>query len=301
MGRSSYPTDEELQLTKPANSKKPAKTTAQSPTNDNSDDGTLPPKRANMVEAIIMGLRFYSRLPTGNQNHHEFNFAAMVRPLALPSLIIGVGPAFILLMLTVFGASPLFAAAVAVALSAIITGAMAEDAFADAMDGLFGGQTIEQKLEIMHDSRHGTYGTLGIVIPFVLRMICLGTLVAVAPIAGVAIWLASGVLARSGATWIAQQLPPARADGLSANAGILPARACYFGIALSIAVSFALMVPFVGLGRWIIALLVSAIVLVLWRQMLVRLIGGQTGDTIGAAQLILEIAILSSFIFGMGL
>ncbi len=288
-------------MTKSSNSTKPSKARGHQPTNDNGDSIPPVPKRTNLADAIIMGLRFYSRLPTGDKNHHEFDFEAMVRPLAVPSLIIGIAPAFTLLMLTVFGASPLFAAAIAVALSAIITGAMAEDAFGDTMDGLFGGQSVEQKLEIMHDSRHGTYGTLGIVIPFALRVICLGTLVAVAPIAGVAIWLASGVLARSGATWIAHQLPPARADGLSADAGRLPAQACYLGIILSVVISFLLMMPFVGLGRWTIALFVSAIVLVLWRQLLVRLIGGQTGDTIGGAQLVLEIAILSSFMFGMGL
>jgi adenosylcobinamide-GDP ribazoletransferase len=283
-----------LQLTKSG------KVSAPAPRNDNRGDAPQDQAKTYLVGAILMGLRFYSRLPTGENGHERFDFAAMVRPLAIPSLIIGAGPAFALVLLVVLGAPPFFAAATALGLSAIVTGAMAEDAFADAMDGLFGGQTIERRLEIMHDSRHGTYGTLGIVIPFALRAFSLGALVAAAPVAAAAIWLGATVLSRSGATWIAHQLPPARADGISANAGKLSTNSCYIGIGFAVIASFMLMVPLGGLGRWLVAIAVATIALVLWRQLLVKLIGGQTGDTIGAAQLLLEIAILSSFMFGMG-
>lgn len=279
---------------------KSGKTSAQKPRNDNRGDAPQDQTKTNLVVAMLMGLRFYSRLPAGDYGHDKFDFAAMVRPLAFPSLIIGAGPAFVLLLLCVLGVPAYFAAAFAVGLSAIVTGAMAEDAFADAMDGLFGGQTLERKLEIMHDSRHGTYGVLGIVTPFALRVFSLGALATVAPVAAAAIWLGAGVLARSGATWIAQQLPPARADGISANAGSLETKSCYIGIALAVAVSFLLMVPLGGLGRWLIALIFASVALFLWRLLLGKMLGGQTGDTIGAAQLLLEIAILSSFMLSVG-
>jgi len=282
---------------------KSPKVVAPEPRNDNRGDAPNGANEKNpkptIAEAILMGLRFYSRLPTGELGHDRFDFAAMVRPLAISSLIIGTGPAFALLLFVVLGTPPLFSATIAVGLSALITGAMAEDAFADAMDGLFGGQTIERRLEIMHDSRHGTYGTLGIVIPFALRVFCLASLVAKWPVAAPLIWLGASIIARSGATWLAHQLPPARADGISANAGSLPTMACYIGIGLAVTFSFVLMVPFVGLMRWLAALIISAIALFLWRQLLAKLLGGQTGDTIGAAQLLLEIAILSTFMFGM--
>jgi len=269
-------------------------------TNDNSGASEPKAPSTNLPDAILMGLRFYSRLPTGDTPHKTFDFKAMVRPLPFASLIIGVAPAFVLLMLSVLGTPALFAATIGVALMAIVTGAMAEDAFGDAMDGLFGGQTLERKLEIMHDSRHGTYGVLGIVAPFVLRVACLSALVAASPLAAAAIWLATTVLARSGATWIAVTLPPARADGLSASAGTLPAVAFYIGMGLALAISFVLIVPFSNIGNWILAVGFGAAVLILWRQFLQKMLGGQTGDTIGAAQLLLEIAILSSFMFGVG-
>ncbi len=112
-----------------------------------------------------MGLRFYSRLPTGESPHLPLNFGKMVHFLPISSLIIGVFPALTILLLGAFGVQSLFIATVAIAMSAVITGAMAEDAFGDAMDGLFGGHDVARRLEIMKDSRHGTYGVLGLLRP----------------------------------------------------------------------------------------------------------------------------------------
>ena len=271
-----------------------AKSSPPSATNDNLDEETQP-THGPFAGALLMGISFYSRLPTGELDHSKFDFATMVRPLAFVSLIVGIVPAMVLLILSAIGLSPLFAAVVSVGLSAILTGAMAEDALADAMDGLFGGKTIAQKLEIMYDSRHGTYGVLGIVIPFTLRIFALATMAAISPVAAASVWLASSVLARSIATLIAAQLPPARADGVSAGAGQLPLPAASIGIALALAISFLFCVPFVGFFRWLITLIVIFFVFEGCKALMVKLIKGQTGDTIGATQLTLEIAILSSF------
>lgn len=284
-----------MQLTKSRNVSPP------DPTNDNGNADLSRSPLDLMHDGIMMGLSFYSRLPVGTDAHSKFDFAAMVRPLAFASLTIGIIPVAFLLVLSLFGPSPLFAAIVAVAVSAIVTGAMAEDAFADAMDGLFGGQTLERKLEIMHDSRHGTYGVLGIVAPFTLRVVILATLATQNPIAAAALWLSASVLARSGATYIAYALPAARKDGISAGAGILPRTACFIGIGLAIAISIILCVPFGGIIPWLIALLVGAGTLFGCKALLKRMLGGQTGDTIGATQLTLEIAILSSFMLSVGL
>ena len=43
----------------------------------------------------------------------------------------------------------------------LLSGAMHEDGLADCADGFFGGATRERKLEIMRDSRIGTFGSLG--------------------------------------------------------------------------------------------------------------------------------------------
>ena len=58
--------------------------------------------------------------------------------------------------------SPLTSATIAVMVGVMITGAFHEDGLADTADSL-GGYTPERRLEIMKDSRVGTFGVLALV------------------------------------------------------------------------------------------------------------------------------------------
>ncbi len=61
------------------------------------------------------------------------------------------------------GMSPGLSAAIALASLAMLTGALHEETgLADSLDGLWGGHTRERRLQIMKDSRIGTYGALGL-------------------------------------------------------------------------------------------------------------------------------------------
>jgi hypothetical protein len=70
------------------------------------------------------------------------------------------------------------AAAVALATSAMVTGGLHEDGLADTADGLFGGWTRERRLEIMKDSRIGSYGMLALMITGLARWSALTALIA---------------------------------------------------------------------------------------------------------------------------
>ena len=72
--------------------------------------------------------------------------------------------------------SPWIAAILAIAAEAFLTGAFHEDALADATDALGGGWTREQVLEILKDSRHGTYGVLALVVGVSLRIALIANL-----------------------------------------------------------------------------------------------------------------------------
>ena len=71
---------------------------------------------------------------------------------------------------------PLVAGAVAVAVGLLITGAFHEDGLGDIADAFGGGWTVERRLEILKDSRHGTYGVAAICASIVLRVVALGSL-----------------------------------------------------------------------------------------------------------------------------
>jgi adenosylcobinamide-GDP ribazoletransferase len=238
-----------------------------------------------------MALRFFSRLPSGSSPHERPDLARIAPVLPLASLLIGAGPALILAA----GAQampPMLAAALAVAALVLAGGAMAEDALADSADGLFGGHTVERRLEIMKDSRHGTYGVAALCLLLIMRVVALGSIAALNPFGAAALWLGTQVAARSGALWLSAALPPARREGASAAAGTVPKAAFVRGLALALVVFAALLWPNTAWPAIILALVVAGVTALLWTRLCRRLIGGQTGDLAGALVALLEVAFL---------
>ncbi|MGV8832815.1 MAG: adenosylcobinamide-GDP ribazoletransferase [Devosia sp.] len=249
-----------------------------------------------LADDFVMALRFFSRLPTGSSPHQkpDLNRIAMAVPLA--SVAIGLGPVLLLIGASLIGLPPYFAAALAVASMVLVSGAMAEDALADAADGLFGGQSVARRLEIMKDSRHGTYGVAALCLFIVLRLTGLGAVAASNPLSAGAIWLAASIVGRSGAMWLAVALPAARPDGISAAAGAVTGRAFAVGAVFAGVLLFVLAGPatnLVAVGCSIAALLV---VIFGWTALSKALVGGQTGDLIGALGALIEIAVLCALL-----
>lgn len=177
---------------------------------------------------------------------------------------------------------PVMAAVLALATMVLATGGLHEDGLADCADGLWGGRDRARRLAIMRDSRIGTYGTLALVLSLAIRG---AGIVALGAGAGLALLLVSGA-SRAAPALLLATLPAARADGLghAASAG-----AGAGGAAVAVGIAAACLLPF-GLGG---ALLVGAgmagLVLGFGRIARSR-IGGQTGDVLGAAQQLAEIA-----------
>ena len=240
-----------------------------------------------------MGVRFFSRLPTGNTPHQRPNLDRMALTLPLASVVIGVIPVAVLLLLEWAGVPTFFAAVIAVAALVIVTGAMSEDALADAADGLFGGPTIEQRLDIMKDSRHGTYGVCAIVLLLAARIAAVGSVTS--PLEAAALLLTAPLIGRSGALWLAFALPAARSGGAAATAGQVSQRNFLIGIGVAAVVSFATAGFAVGILGLAAAFALAAAVAWGWTTLCRRLIGGQTGDLIGALQALLDIAALTAF------
>lgn len=243
-----------------------------------------------------MALRLFSRLPTGRSPHQKPDQGRVAMALPLASTAIGIGPALLLIGGTLVGLPAYFAAALAVGAMVIVSGAMAEDALADAADGLFGGQTVERRLEIMKDSRHGTYGVAALCLFILLRVMALGSLTAIYPLMAGTIWLAASIVGRSGAMWLALALPPARSDGMSASAGRLGSGHFAVGAVLATMLLFVLAGPPTSLLAIGVALVLAAAVIGLWTALCRRLVGGQTGDLIGALGALVEIAVLAALL-----
>ena len=129
--------------------------------------------------------------------------------------LIGAAVGLLCLGLLAIGVPDLAAAALALGASALLTGALHEDGLADVADGFGGGRDREAKLEIMRDSRLGTYGALILLVSFAARLSALAAL----PDGDVAGLVAAHALARGVLPAMALNLPYARPDGLARNAG----------------------------------------------------------------------------------
>lgn len=259
------------------------------------NDNLSPPESGNLFADMVMALRFYSRLPTGSSPHEvpSLNRIAMAVPLA--SLIMGLPGAAVLFICVLGGMPPLFSAVLAVAVFALVTGAMSEDAVADAADGLFGGSSPERRLEILKDSRHGTYGVLAIVFVVGLKVSALSAIAAVNVFAAALIWMAAGMIARSGSLYVAFRLAPARKTGAAAAVGELSRNAFVLGLVFASIIGVVLAAPFTGLMGLGVGLALAVAVAWGWTRLCERLVGGSTGDLIGALQALLEIVLLGTF------
>jgi len=179
-------------------------------------------------------------------------------------------------------------AALSLATLIALTGALHEDGLADTCDGLWGGQSADRRLEIMKDSRVGTYGVLGLALSVLLRWSALGVLIQSGWIFTPLI--AIGMLSRIPMVLLMASLKNVRSGGLAATTGRPEQKtalaATGIGLALAIALTgwASLIAAFwIGLGNIALAAVAK------------QKIGGQTGDILGASQQISEIAALAVF------
>lgn len=251
------------------------------------EDDTTPLLRP---EDIPAALGLLSRLPVRlDIARAQARGAAAAWAWPLAGLVLGALAAVAGRITLALGLPAGIAAAVVLATAAVLTGAMHEDGLADTADGLWGGWTPERRLEIMKDSRIGTYGVLALILSALIRWQALTALIA----AG-ALWapvMAVAVLSRVPMAALMAALPNARAGGLSAQVGRPSAATAAAGALVALALSLAL----IGLQTVPAGLAMAAVAVVVARLARAR-IGGQTGDILGAAQQLSEVAVLLTLV-----
>jgi adenosylcobinamide-GDP ribazoletransferase len=243
-------------------------------------------------------VRFYSRLPVPalpwEQNAHALpSFPRLVRAIPLAGLLIALLPAAVLGLALLLDLGPWLAAILAVAAMVMTTGALHEDGLSDVADS-FGGSTREMRLEIMRDSRIGSFGASALFLALALRIGALATLAShIDGGAVIAVILIVASLSRTVGLMPLVFLAPARRDGVSQAVG-QPARETFWlaaGIAGGIAVVLGALagLPPLGIALMLVLSGLSGAALTGFAS---RHLGGQTGDIAGTAQQVAEIAAL---------
>lgn len=237
---------------------------------------------APYADDLVSGFGLLSRLPLPER---PFTGARSVWVWPLVGAVIGVAAGLTAMAGLWADLPPGVTAAAVMAVTTLLTGAMHEDGLADSADGLFGGWTPERRLEIMKDSRIGSYGMLALLITGLARWSALTVLVT-SP-APMAILIAAGALSRAPMAVMMMWMPNARQGGLSAGTG----RPSLSRTSLCCAVSFT--VALIALGPEALPLiLAAALPAVVMARLAQKRIGGQTGDILGATQHLAETAIL---------
>ncbi|WP_336761462.1 adenosylcobinamide-GDP ribazoletransferase [Asaia sp. VD9] len=235
------------------------------------------------------GLSLLTRLPTGwiFPRSKTIDLARSSWCWPLIGGAIGAATGTILTVGVMLGMPAIVATGWAVIFQLFLTGALHEDGFADSMDGLFGGRTSERRLEIMRDSRIGSYGALALCLAILLRA---GTMNALAgqPLHIIAILMTAGAFSRLALMLPILWLRPARADGLAHELRHLPARCLLVAMLFTALIASSLSI----LGALSLFLFACLATLALC-SVAYRLIGGYTGDILGATAIIVELTVLS--------
>ncbi|SHM27643.1 cobalamin-5'-phosphate synthase [Chitinophaga jiangningensis] len=245
-------------------------------------------------QLFLTAVMFYTRLPvTVKEPYSPEMLNRATKYLPLVGWIIGI---FMLAVIWAFGdiAPRPLTVLLALCVSIWSTGAFHEDGFADMCDGFGGGWTKERILEIMKDSRIGTYGMLGLLLLMAAKLVSLMSLPIHTMMLAV---IAAQPLSRFTAVTVIYTQQYVREDELSKSKPIAK------GIStqeLVVAGIFGLL-PFVAVTVYLqnYGLLITLLAVLMARLYMGRLmkkwIGGYTGDCLGAVQQVAESVIYLCF------
>lgn len=236
--------------------------------------------------AAAAAVAFLTRIPLGRRL--ELDGADVARgTLFFPVVGAGLGAAGGEIgLLAHHRVSTLLAAALSVAVVVLLTGALHVDALADLADAC-GGGTVQRRLEIMRDSRIGTYGAASVVLDLVIRTAAVDQLLVSGGVLRPLI--AAGALSRGAAVAVAAVLPYPREHGGSGS--VLAGRLTRVWAAGAVAIAVGIAMGVDGLNGSALAGVVAASTVILGLACR-RLLGGATGDALGGASELGEVAAL---------
>jgi len=178
---------------------------------------------------------------------------------------------------------PMLAAVLAVAAWAALTGGLHLDGLADCCDGLLSAAPVERRLEILRDPRLGTFGVAGLCLVLVAKIAATYSLLPALTIPGMLLAASSGRLL----ILLARRQPSARAGGMGEDfqSGL---RGASLPLAAVPVIVLCVYVGWSGVLAVLAALLATLAIFRLARGR----IGGLTGDVLGCAVEISELAVL---------
>jgi adenosylcobinamide-GDP ribazoletransferase len=246
---------------------------------------------------FLCALQFLTRIPTPTLHSFEPDWIARsARFYPLVGCLVGAVTGLVFLISHQFW-SGFVSAALAIGTGIVMTGGFHEDGLGDTADGLGGGQDPEKRLAIMKDSRIGSYGTLAIWSVLSIKLVALTAFPAWT---GMLALIIAHTIARACSVAVMHTFSYARdpysskikptAKGVTRSEMLL---ALLTGLLTLLFLSDDLTHAFMA----VLFAMLSTLILARLSQ---RLIGGWTGDVLGAIEQCAELAIMLGLSMKLG-
>lgn len=256
------------------------------------------------IRHFLLAIQFFSRIPVTGRLAAWAGWSPQLQHASVAHLpgvgwLVGAwGAAWLLAASWLLAPSPwvpLVAAVLSTIATLWLTGGLHEDGLADVADGLGGFVPPERALEIMKDSRLGAYGAMALVMALLAKVSLIALLMAIHAPCAALLLCSVHVLSRMAPLALMQCLPYL---GQAASSKALHAAGRPLN-AKGLVAATLWCLPALALPGWLAGLpLIAGIVLpgalataamVRWLR---RRLGGMTGDCLGAAQQVCELAML---------
>ncbi len=243
------------------------------------------------IKVFLTTILFYTRIPCPKWVDHSPDYIdRSIRYFPLVGWIVGAVSGLGLLGGTLL-VGPLFGAVLFLSISVLLTGAFHEDGFADVCDGFGGGWSKEQILNIMKDSRVGTYAVAGLILLILGKLSLIIELSQTGHVTLLLIVINGHTLSRLMAATVIFTHSYARDD---ASSKIKPVAKSFSIANVLVATLFGLLplLAIIIVSRqplWLIALIPLYFIKMCLARYFKKGIGGYTGDCLGAVQQVTEV------------
>ena len=242
-----------------------------------------------MKEAFLAALQFLTRIPVGSSAGRQGPDAGAPANTAVFYPLVGAVIGGILAVAAALLPPLTVSAALLLSIWVLLTGALHLDGLADSADAWLGGfGDRERTLAIMKDSAVGVGGVVALVLVLLLKYAALGVLLEQHDYLAL---LLVPVLARAACLALLLTTPYVRENGLGSGLVDRINGNAAWGVIAGAALLYLIVA-----GFWPTA--AAGVVAVLLRWLMLRRIGGITGDTMGGFIEVIEALALTGFVYG---
>ena len=257
---------------------------------------------AQSARSLVLALQYFTRVPIPAAVARWAGYSTELQRASLAHFP-GVGILVAGVAIACYGVAaqllarspltPLVAAVMSTMATLVLTGALHEDGLADTADGLGGSAERERALEIMKDSRIGSFGALALMLALLLKVGLLAHIGFVGGLPAVAAALLGGHAASRGLALVIVATLPNIGQASTSKSIAVASRIEWTSLAVAAlwcVVALALTAALISPGATIVACAAALCALLWMRRVLVRRLQGFTGDCLGATQQLCECA-----------